>query len=269
MVVFPHSKINLGLHVLAARSDGYHDIETCFYPVPWTDILEIIPSSKFTFSHSGISVPGSEEENLCLKAYRLLQADFDLPPVQMHLHKVIPMGAGLGGGSSDAAFTLRLLNTLFELHLNDKQLMGFAAHLGSDCPFFVQDKPMIGKGRGDQLTETSLCLKGYYLVIAKPEIHVSTAEAYAGVSPALRKHSISEIIKRPVADWKKNLTNDFEESIFNKHPQIASIKETLYHSGAVYAAMSGSGAAVFGLFSEEKNLEDRLEGCRYWGGTLN
>jgi 4-diphosphocytidyl-2-C-methyl-D-erythritol kinase len=249
MVAFPHCKINLGLNILRKRSDGYHDIETCFYPIPWTDILEIIPSEEFSFSLSGNAIPGETHDNLCVKAYRMMQAVYSLPPVKMHLHKIIPTGAGLGGGSSDAAWTLRLLNDLFKLNLSKEVLKEYAARLGSDCAFFIDDIPMIGSGRGEVLTPVKISLKGKHLVIVKPDVHVSTAQAYAGVAPTESQKSITEVLGMPVETWKAHLTNDFETSIIEKIPLIGIIKERLYRHGAVYASMSGSGSSVYGIFS--------------------
>ncbi len=267
MVVFPHCKINLGLHVISKRDDGYHNIETCFYPVPWRDVLEIIKSNQFSFSQSGLKIPGNAGENLCVKAYQLLQKDFNLTPVQIHLHKVIPTGAGLGGGSSDAAFTLRALNYIFNLNLSQTALKSYAAQLGSDCAFFIDDKPMLASGRGEILSETSFSLKGKHLVIIKPDIHVSTAEAYSGVKPKQPVQTISKIINEPILNWKNNLSNDFEESVFKKYAVIKETKEKLYLNGARYASMSGSGAAVFGIFDSPVDLENLFEGA-YWNGEL-
>jgi len=267
MVVFPQCKINLGLHVVSKRDDGFHNIETCFYPVPWTDILEVIKSEDFSFTYSGTTIPGSAEENLCIKAYKLLQSDFNLSPVKIHLHKVIPMGAGLGGGSSDAAFMLRSLNSLFGLNLSVEQLNTYAAKLGSDCSFFVTDTPKLGSGRGEILLPLAVSLKDLYLVIVKPRIHVSTAEAYAGVKPRNLIFSLAEILESPITSWKEKLTNDFEESVFRIHPQINKIKNELYRQGALYASMSGSGAAVFGIFNTPVSLRNNFEGD-YWGGLL-
>jgi 4-diphosphocytidyl-2-C-methyl-D-erythritol kinase len=265
MVSFPPSKINLGLHIVSKRPDSFHDLETCFYPVPWTDILEIIPSSKLALTISGNAIPGREEDNLCLKAYHLIKADFNIAPVKIHLHKIIPIGAGLGGGSSDAAYALRLLNEIFNLSLSIDQLKGYASRLGSDCSFFVQGKPMLGTGKGEVLNEIDVNLKGLYLVIVKPAIHVSTQEAYSGISPKRPTTKIQEILKRPVVEWKEILKNDFEESIFKKYPAIAEIKTKLYSRGAVYASMSGSGSSVFGLFEKPVQLEEEFVGMDYWG----
>jgi 4-diphosphocytidyl-2-C-methyl-D-erythritol kinase len=268
MVAFPPCKINLGLHVIRKRPDGYHALETCFYPVPWTDILEIIPSEQLVFTASGNIIPGKEEDNLCLKAYHLLQADFNLPPVKIHLHKIIPTGAGLGGGSSDAAHTLRLLNRIFGLGLSDEKLMAYAANLGSDCAFFIQDKPMLGTGRGEILQPLSLSLKGKYLVLIKPDIHVSTAEAYGGIVPREPSRSLRTLLTdASFPEWKNSLVNDFEETVFRKHPAIADVKEMLYRHGARYACMSGSGATVLGLFDEPVSLPVKT-GYDFWAGTL-
>ncbi|MBS1505739.1 MAG: 4-(cytidine 5'-diphospho)-2-C-methyl-D-erythritol kinase [Bacteroidetes bacterium] len=268
MVSFPHCKINLGLHVVAKRSDGFHDIETCFYPVPRTDMLEVIRAAEFSVDYSGIAVPGRAEDNLCIKAYQLLKKDFELSPVKIHLHKSIPMGAGLGGGSSDAAFTLRTLNSLFHLHLNAEQLQNYAAQLGSDCAFFLEDKPKIGTGRGEVLTAAQLELGGWFLVLVKPDVHVSTAEAYAGITPAKPEISVQEIVRLPVGQWKDKLVNDFEKTIFKKYPQIQGAKEKLYSLGATYACMSGSGASVFGLFEKPVDLKQDFPGMDYWSGEL-
>ncbi len=269
MVVFPHCKINLGLHVISKREDGYHNIETCFYPVPWTDILEIIPAKEFSFTSSGLMIPGKDQDNLCIKAYHHLQTHFDLAPVKIHLHKVLPTGAGLGGGSSDAAFTLRLLNSVFDLKLNPIQLRKFAAQLGSDCSFFVEDKPMLGSGRGEQLVDLPLSLKGLYMVLVKPDIHVSTADAYAGVKPHTPHQTLTDILTLPVAEWKDHLVNDFEKSVFAKYPAIEAIKKEFYDHGALYASMSGSGSSVFGIFLSQTERSHQFRGMQYWANYIN
>jgi 4-diphosphocytidyl-2-C-methyl-D-erythritol kinase len=271
MISFPPCKINLGLQVTRKRPDGYHDLETCFYPVPWTDILEIIPSDEFSFTSSGSLIPDNGADNLCVKAYHLLKTAYvALPPARIHLHKIIPMGAGLGGGSADAAYTLRGLNQLFELKLSVNDLMKHAAQLGSDCAFFVQDDAMIGSGRGEVLEPVTISLQGKFVVITKPPIHVSTAEAYADIIPRPPALSLRDYIERePMTAWKHVLKNDFEEHVFKKYPAIQSVKETLYAQGAVYASMSGSGAAVFGIFTEEKDLQMLFPGHEYWGGVIH
>lgn len=268
MVVFPHCKINLGLRIVSKRPDGYHNIETCFYPVPFTDILEIVSSESFSFSHSGLEVPGRENENLCVRAYHLLAADYPVPPIKLHLHKVIPMGAGLGGGSSDAAFTLRMINQHFNLNIADEKLQHYATRLGSDCAFFVQDLPKIGSGRGELLSDCPVHLSGSYCVLVKPEIHVSTADAYARVKAAPRPNSLNSILQQPIANWKNSLTNDFEPTVFEQYPVLAELKNALYTHGALYASMSGSGAAIFGIFEKPVSLKKTFAGLTYWAGIL-
>jgi 4-diphosphocytidyl-2-C-methyl-D-erythritol kinase len=253
--------------VLSKRSDGFHNLETCFYPVPWLDVLEIIPSDIFAFTSTGLEIPGRQEENLCIKAYQLLKNKFGLPPVSIHLHKTIPMGAGLGGGSSDAAYTLRLINDKFELNLSTDTLIEYASQLGSDCAFFIHDKPMLGTGRGEMLNGIEVSLKGKYLIIVKPEIHVSTADAFSGITPKPSHYSIKNTVTQHSIDqWKNVLKNDFEDTVFKKFPAIKEIKEKLYARGAIYASMSGSGAAVFGIFHDEVNLCDTFAGAVIWSG---
>lgn len=266
MLAFPPCKINLGLNILRKRADGYHDLDTCFFPVPWTDILEIVPADTLTFNATGHPISGDPDTNLCLRAYQVLQKEFNLPPVSIHLHKIIPMGAGLGGGSSDGAHTLRLLNALFDLRLSEEKLMQYAAQLGSDCAFFIQDKPMRGTGRGEVLSPITIALDNKFLLLAKPDIHVSTAEAYSGVTPHVPTHSISEIIKQPVDQWKNLLVNDFEKSVFVSHPRLSEIKDLLYRNGALYAAMSGSGSTLFGIF--DKPVELTISDCIVWGKVI-
>lgn len=270
MISFPPCKINLGLRVVSKRPDGYHNIETCFYPLPWTDVLEIIPSDDLVFSSSGLPVPGKQEDNLCLKAYNLLKNDFDLKPVSIHLHKVIPMGAGLGGGSSNGAYALRILNTIFDLQLNTAtQLKQYAAQLGSDCAFFIEGGPMIGNGRGEILEKARIDLKGKFVVLVKPDVHVSTAEAYAGVKPSDSAKQIKNVVENhSLGSWKDSLKNDFEDSVFKKYPVIREVKEKLYHHGAVYASMSGSGSAVYGIFEKPVELKAEFPNMTYWSGLL-
>ncbi|MFN8336590.1 MAG: 4-(cytidine 5'-diphospho)-2-C-methyl-D-erythritol kinase [Cyclobacteriaceae bacterium] len=269
MISFPPCKINLGLNVISKRSDGYHNLETCFYPLPLTDALEILPTDTLSFNLSGNAIPGDAADNLCLKAYKLLQKDFDLKPVAIFLHKVIPSGAGLGGGSSDGAHTLRLLNNLFKLNLTTEKLKSYALQLGSDCPFFIEDKPMLGTGRGEVLTEIDVNLHGKFLVLVKPDIHVSTAEAYGGVLPTVPPTGIKEILEgQPVGAWKDVLINDFEKSVFAKHPLIGAIRQQLYQHGALYASMSGSGSSVFGIFEKPVDLKSQFGDHFYWGNML-
>lgn len=268
MVSFPPCKINLGLDILSKRQDGYHDIDTVFYPVPWTDVLEIIKSTHLSFQCSGSAIPGKEEDNLCLKAYHLLKKDFDIGAVSMHLHKVIPTGAGLGGGSSDAAYTLRMLNEIFLLELTTDQLKSYAGQLGSDCSFFIHDEPMRGSGRGELLHPVEVRLKGKFMIIIKPEVHVSTAEAYSGVVPHIPVHSLNVSIQRPLHEWKGTVKNDFENTVLALHPAIGHIKEQLYAMDAVYASMSGSGSSVFGIFDKEVRPMPAWSGLAHWSGWL-
>lgn len=240
----------MGLHVKSKRVDGYHDLETIFYPVNYYDVLEILPSDELAFTSSGIDIPG--DGNLCLDAYHLLKQGFNIPAVHIHLHKIIPIGAGLGGGSSDAAFTLKGLNNLFDLQLNNEQLRMYAVQIGADCPFFIENKPMLATGIGEVLEPIDLDLSAYHIAIVNSDIHVSTAEAYSGVTPNDPLCSLRDLIKPPVKEWQ--IQNAFEQSVFAKHPAIEDLKNSLYKQGAIYAAMSGSGSSVFGLFESRPNL---------------
>lgn len=257
MVLFPNCKINLGLHILNKREDGFHNLETVFYPVAIKDALEIIPSHQtdnaIEFTGTGLTVDGNTADNICVKAYHLLKKDFPgLPTVKMHLHKAIPMGAGLGGGSSDGAFTLLLLNKKFNLQLSESQLMHYALQLGSDCPFFILNQPAFATGRGEILEPLQADLSSYKIIIVNPGIHVNTGWAFQQLTPALPKKSVAAIVAQPVHTWQQELHNDFEKPVFEKYPEIKTIKETLYKAGAIYAAMSGSGSTVYGIF--EKNM---------------
>jgi len=262
MIVFPNAKINLGLFVPRKRDDGYHDILTLFYPIPLNDILEVVEfrgeekSSSIPFTVSGLAIEGNPSSNLCIKAYYLLKKDFPgLPHIRMHLHKVIPSGAGLGGGSSDGAFALQLFNKLFSLGLSRDDLVRYALQLGSDCPFFIINSPCVARGRGEQLEEISLDLSGYNLVLVYPGIHINTGDAFRHLRPADPGISITGIIRQPIERWKDNLYNDFEKTIFPLYPAIVDIKDELYRQGALYASMSGSGSTVFGLFKKGKKPE--------------
>lgn len=260
MISFPNAKINLGLHVVEKRQDGFHNIETVFYPASLCDALEIVPSKNpgVEFTTSGLDIPGDPDSNLCLKACSTLlshiphpESHIPYPGVHIHLHKVIPTGAGLGGGSSDGAHTLKLLNDLWQIALSDDQLEGLARRLGSDCAFFIRNRPVFASGKGDHFEPVDLDLSGYKIVIAVPPVHVSTQEAYAMVTPRKPELSLKEIVRMPVESWKGILINDFEEPVMNKYQVIGEVKEKMYHQGALYAAMSGSGAAVFGIFSRQ------------------
>ncbi|BDD10971.1 4-diphosphocytidyl-2-C-methyl-D-erythritol kinase [Fulvitalea axinellae] len=249
MLTFPNAKINIGLYVTNKRPDGFHDLLSCFVPVPWEEALEILPAEKTEFFSTGIPIPGNPEGNLCLKAYELLRDDFDLPPVKIHLHKAIPIGAGLGGGSADATFTLKALNEMFSLDISDEKLEGYASRLGSDCPFFVKNSAVIAEGTGNIFSPIELDLSGYTLVMVNPGVHVSTAVAYSGITPKPANIDLADFLQKNSPEkWRGVVRNDFEEGVFAKFPVIAEAKENLYDSGAIYAAMSGSGATVFGLF---------------------
>jgi 4-diphosphocytidyl-2-C-methyl-D-erythritol kinase len=255
MVVFPNCKINIGLNICGLRADGFHNIETVFYPVPWTDILEIIPSEKEEFTFEGINIECKPEDNLCYKAYRLLKNDFEIPPGKLFLYKNIPAGAGLGGGSSDAAFTLMTLNDLFSLSLDENALKEYASKLGSDCAFFIKNKAMFATEKGNAFSEITLDLKGFYLLIIKPRINIETAGAYKMISPVIPAYSLKDAINLPVSEWKSQISNDFEGPVFKKYAELKEIKGKLYKSGAVYASMSGSGSAIYGLFNERIDLK--------------
>lgn len=266
MIVFPNGKINLGLYVHGKRSDGYHNLETVIYPVSVKDVLEIITlpydefpeydkKKHFRFVCSGLPVDGETNNNLCVKAFYLLKKDFPaLPAVHMHLHKVIPMGAGLGGGSADGAFTLKLMNEKFGLNLSTRQLIDYSLQLGSDCPFFIINKPCYATGRGEVLEEINLDLSGYSFVMVNPGIHINTGRAFSAISSSapgtirLQAQTLKELILQPVETWKEALANDFEQVVFEEHPEVGKIKNYLYDHGAIYAAMSGSGSTVFGMY---------------------
>lgn len=268
MLTFPNAKINLGLQVTEKRKDGFHNLVTCMYPVPLTDALEIILAKKTIFTSSGIAIPGSEKDNLILKAYQLLKRDFnDLPPIAIHLHKAIPIGAGLGGGSADAAFALKAMNKLFDLYLEDWFLEDYAAQLGSDCAFFIENTPKIATGRGEILKAIDLELKGKWLVLVNPNIHIGTKEAYVGIKPKQPEVDL-RVILADRQRWKDELVNDFEYGIFEIHPEIKAIKESLYEQGAFYSAMSGSGSTVFGLFDKEPELETGTKGYFVFKGEI-
>jgi len=271
MLLFPNAKINLGLNVVERRPDGYHNIETVFYPIGISDVLEIEPSetcTDYSFSASGIPLSGDPEENLIVKAYRLLRSQYQFPAIDISLCKQIPFGAGLGGGSADAAFMLKGLNELFELKITKRKLENLAAKLGADCPVFIKNKPVFATGIGNVFTPIKFSLRGYFLVLIKPDIHVSTPEAYSLVVPQKPEMSLLEIIQKPLSEWKTYMKNDFEQSVFAKHPAIENIKSKLYDMGAVYASMSGSGSSVFGIFESEPERTDAFAGCFVAGGML-
>lgn len=260
MLTFPNAKINLGLNITEKRPDGYHNLETIFYPIPLSDALEITPlhdnSCKYRLQQSGLKIDGEAESNLVVKAYRMLDEEFGLPPVDIHLFKHIPSGAGIGGGSADAAFMLKLLNEQFELRLTDEVLEAYAARLGADCAFFIQNHPTYAEGIGNLFSPIPLSLKGYRFLLVKPDIFVSTRDAFARISPQRPQVSVKEIVARPVEEWKECLINDFEASVFSQFPAIGEIKEEMYRQGALYASMSGSGSSVYGIFRPDDALPD-------------
>jgi 4-diphosphocytidyl-2-C-methyl-D-erythritol kinase len=258
MIYFPPCKINLGLHILSRRDDGYHEIESGMLEIPFRDLLEIIPSEESAFTSSGLEIPGTG--NSCIAAYELLRKDFGLPNVRMHLHKIVPMGGGLGGGSSDSAWTLKALNEQFALGLSAAQLEYYAAQLGSDNPFFIKGGLQLATGRGEVLEPLDIPLpvpvrRGVWQIcLVNLGIHVPTKDAYRHVTPQADRRPLKEILQLPIGEWKNGLVNDFEASVFLQHPQLKTIKEDLYRAGAVYAAMSGSGSTLFGLFEEKPSV---------------
>lgn len=271
MITFPCAKINLGLNIVSKRPDGYHNLETVFYPIPLTDALEIkymdekFPSeSPCDLKITGKDVDCNEEDNLVIKAYQLLAADFQLPRVHAHLVKRIPTQAGLGGGSSDAAYMIHLLDERFRLNIGIPEMERYAAKLGADCAFFITADPSYAEGIGDVLMPVDVPgagLGGYYLAVVKPSVAVSTRDAYAAIVPKTPSKCCRDIVRQPIETWKDELVNDFEAPIFAMHPELAAIKQSLYDAGAVYAAMSGSGSALFGIFREQPTgLEKEFEG---------
>ncbi len=251
MVRFPNCKINLGLNILGKRPDGFHDLATCFYPIHLTDALEIItaPDQKFQFTQTGISLDLEGSNNICVKAYELFRQAFpSCPPVHMHLHKIIPSGAGLGGGSADAAFTLLLLNEKYKAGFSQEKLISLALQLGSDCPFFIINSPCIAMGRGEKMKPINLDLSAYSILLVNPGIHVNTGWAFSKIRIQRQRKPLDEIISLQPGEWKDRLVNDFEEPVFTAYPELTHIKESLYKAGAAYASMSGSGSTLFGIF---------------------
>jgi len=267
MITYPNAKINLGLNIVEKRSDGYHNLETVFYPIHLQDALEVTKleneEGEYKLKVSGVPIEGNPESNLVIKAYRLLKKDFpDMPPINIHMYKHIPTGAGLGGGSADAAFMIKLLNEKFNLNLSIGKMEEYAATLGADCAFFIQNKPVFASGIGNIFEDINLSLKGYYIVLVKPDIFVSTKDAFANISPMLPAQSLKEIVCMPIETWRASMKNDFEGSVFQKFPEIAAIKDKLYDMGALYASMSGSGSSVYGIFREQVEFVDEVfSGC--------
>lgn len=268
MICFPNCKINLGLSIIEKRNDGFHNLESIMYPVNLCDMLEIIiaPDNQFEFNASGIDISGKHTDNLVVKAYKLMLSEHQLSPVKIHLHKIIPAGAGLGGGSSDAAFTIKTLNNLFNLGLSNVAMQDYAREIGADCAFFIENKPVFVTKKGDQFSPIEPKLKNYYITIVKPNIQISTPEAYSWITPNFTKLSLQDVINEPVKNWNTILNNDFENEVFDRFPIIKNIKEKLYKSGAVYASLSGSGSALYGIFEEPVSLQNEFQEYFYWTG---
>ena len=267
MINFPIAKINLGLNVVSKRDDGYHNLETVFYPVPIKDALEVFPMEdgfpsdvRCDLKVTNLFIDGDEQKNLVVKAYNMIAQDYELPRVHVHLYKYIPTQAGMGGGSSNCAYMIRLLNEMFSLGMSDEKMIGYAARLGADCAFFIKAQPAYAEGIGEKLQPISIDLSGYKILVVRPNIPVSTKEAFSLITPQVPKKNCLDIVRQPIDTWKDELVNDFERSVFAIHPEIGRLKEMMYEQGAVYAAMSGSGSSVFGLFSDTPD-EKSFVGC--------
>ena len=268
MIVFPNAKINMGLSVLRKRTDGYHDIETVGYPVPLHDVLEFLPAEEFTLSVYGLKIPGKAEDNLVVRAWRLLRDHHQIPPVGVKLLKAIPPGSGLGGGSSNAVFFLKAMNEFFGLSLDEQTLARYALSLGSDCPFFVRNTPAVARGRGEVLKKIIPVLTGKFIIIVYPGIFVNTSEAYLSAFPLQPGTSPEKAVELPVTQWRDQLHNDFESSVFEKHPLLKKIKDTLYDEGAAYASLTGSGSAVYAIFDKPINLKHKFPDFLVWSKIL-
>lgn len=274
MITFPNAKINIGLNIIEKRNDGFHNIESVMVPVGLCDALEVVENfdkntERIIFTSSGISIPGNANENLCCKAYYLIANDYSLANIKVHLHKHIPIGAGLGGGSADAAFFIRLLNDKFELGISWGEMHHYARQLGSDCSFFISNKPAFVEEKGDQYESIKLDLSNCHIALIYPNIHINTAKAYSGVTPKKPARSLENDIQNlPIEQWKNFIHNDFEDSVFPQFPELKRIKEQLYSKGAVYASMSGSGSTVYGIFKEATSLKTSFPGAFVYEGKL-
>ncbi|RYU81633.1 4-(cytidine 5'-diphospho)-2-C-methyl-D-erythritol kinase [Hymenobacter persicinus] len=270
MLVFPNAKLNLGLYVTGQRPDGFRNLESAFVSLPWCDALEVLPAAENKLTLTGIPIPGDPATNLCWRAYELLRADFALPPVQLHLHKVVPIGAGLGGGSGDAAFALRALNELFALALSPDALESYARGLGSDCAFFIRNQPVLAYEKGDVFQPLDLNLRGMVCKVIYPGLHISTAEAYSRVQARPPRHDLRQSLAQPMETWRETVSNDFEDALTPHYPVLGELKQALYAAGATYASLSGSGSAVYGLFAG-RELPPALPlsaEYRVWDGVL-
>lgn len=262
MICFPNAKINIGLNITGRRSDGFHNIETVLFPIELCDVLEFVKDNNngsYKITCSGIKLKDPPENNLCIKAYNLLKKDFNLPAISIHLHKIIPVGSGLGGGSSDAAYMLKSLNKEFHLKLSKRKLHEYAEKLGSDIPFFINNKPAFAYETGNKIREIDLSLDGKYIFIVFPEIQISTGQAYSKAFIRKPKTSLEKLIKLPVHEWKSNIRNDFENTVFPKYPELKAIKEELYGMGALYASLSGSGSSLYGIFPSVPDIPKRIK----------
>ncbi|MGB5989465.1 MAG: 4-(cytidine 5'-diphospho)-2-C-methyl-D-erythritol kinase [Marinifilaceae bacterium] len=273
MITFPNAKINIGLNVVKKREDGFHNIETVFYPLTLTDILEIIenkdlPKGEYTYTSYGIEIDCSVENNIIIKAYNLIAHDYDIPGIDIFFHKNIPFGGGLGGGSADAAYMLKLLNDKFSLSLTTEQLEDYASRIGSDCAFFIKNEPVYAYGRGELFKEINFSLKGKYIVLVKPNIAVPTGKAYSGIKPQASTFDLKDLSSLSLSEWKDKVNNDFEKTVFKAFPAIKNLKDKLYSLGAEYAVMTGSGATVYGIFNKEVDLSASFEDCFYWAELL-
>ncbi|MFN4084095.1 MAG: 4-(cytidine 5'-diphospho)-2-C-methyl-D-erythritol kinase [Bacteroidia bacterium] len=274
MITFSNSKINIGLHIYDKLSNGYHNIESIFYPINWSDTIEIIPNKigLVNYTQYGLKIDGSIDANLIVKAYNLLKADFNIGGADIYHLKNIPMGAGLGGGSANATYTLMLCNKIFNLGLNQNQLKIYASKLGSDCVFFIENKPAYVFGTGTETETIDLNLNEFFIVIVKPLFHVSTKEAYENAHKRGIKSNeilLKDLVKKPIKEWKNFLFNDFENYVFKKFPMVEEIKNKLYKNGALYASMSGSGSAVYGIFNEIVDLKNEFKDIAYFSNYLS
>ncbi len=270
MLFFPNAKINIGLNIVEKRNDGFHNLETVFYPIGLKDSLEFVETknSETHLQTTGIDLDVDNKDNICYKAYSLMANNFDIPKLNIHLHKIIPTGAGLGGGSADAAFLIKEISNYFNLNINSAKLESLAAEIGSDCAFFIKNKPVFAFDRGEKFQEITLDLSNYYIYLIKPQIFVSTADAFSGIKPQKPQYSINDLINKPIEEWKDYIFNDFEQTIFNKYPLIDEIKSSMYDMGAVYASMSGSGSAVYGIFKNKPEVNIKYDKSFNWIGKL-
>lgn len=270
MISFPNAKINIGLNVLEKREDGYHTIESIFYPINWCDAIEALTvkgNGEIKINLLGTPIQGPLENNLCYKAFQLLNEKYTLPSVNLWLLKNIPMGAGLGGGSADAAFFLSQLNKLFALNLSIDELQTYATQIGSDCTFFIQNKPAFVNETGNIIHPIAFDLSKYYISVVYPSIHIETKNAYSLITPHKKPYSLKQAILSPIGDWKELIVNDFEEPLFKKYPQLSEIKNTLYKNGALYASMTGSGSAIYGIFDKKPYLSNLPATCKIWNSS--